>query len=57
VPNRDELGGLAENLNRMNDELGRLYEELELLDTVQVHPTIGMLAPWLSAPLTTIIDG
>ena len=29
VPNRDELGALAANLNRMNDELGRLYEELE----------------------------
>ena len=27
--NRDELGALAANLNRMNDELGRLYEELE----------------------------
>jgi signal transduction histidine kinase len=29
VPNRDELGILATNLNRMNDELGRLYRELE----------------------------
>jgi signal transduction histidine kinase len=29
VPNRDELGALATNLNRMNDELGRLYEQLE----------------------------
>ena len=29
VPNRDELGALAVNLNRMNDELGRLYRELE----------------------------
>ena len=28
VPNRDELGALAANLNQMNDELGRLYEEL-----------------------------
>ena len=26
VSNRDELGELAANLNRMNDELGRLYE-------------------------------
>jgi signal transduction histidine kinase len=26
VANRDELGRLAGNLNRMNDELGRLYE-------------------------------
>ena len=29
VPNRDELGELAANLNRMNDELGRLYQALE----------------------------
>jgi signal transduction histidine kinase len=29
VPNRDELGALAANLNRTNDELGRLYRELE----------------------------
>jgi len=29
VSNRDELGALAANLNRMNDELRRLYEELE----------------------------
>jgi signal transduction histidine kinase len=29
VPNRDELGALAANLNRMNDELGRVYEQLE----------------------------
>src|SRR5882672_490462 len=29
VPNRDELGNLAGNLNRMNDELGRLYRQLE----------------------------
>ena len=29
VPNRDELGPLTANLNRMNDELGRLYGELQ----------------------------
>src|SRR5439155_1851951 len=29
VPNRDELGTLATNLNRMNEELGRLYQQLE----------------------------
>ena len=29
VPNRDELGVLAANLNRMSDELGRLYRQLE----------------------------
>jgi adenylate cyclase len=30
VPNRDEMGELATNLNRMNEELGRLYDELEV---------------------------
>ena len=29
VPNRDELGTLAANLNHMNVELGRLYHQLE----------------------------
>ena len=29
VPNRDELGTLGANVNRMNDELRRLYGELE----------------------------
>jgi signal transduction histidine kinase len=29
VPNRDELGALAANVNRMNDELRRLYGDLE----------------------------
>ncbi len=29
VVNRDELGALATNVNRMNDELSRLYKELE----------------------------
>jgi signal transduction histidine kinase/HAMP domain-containing protein len=29
VPNRDELGTLAVNLNRMSEELGRLYQQIE----------------------------
>jgi signal transduction histidine kinase len=29
VPNRDELGALSANVNQMNDELRRLYRELE----------------------------
>ena len=29
VANRDEMGGLATNLNRMNDEVGRLTAQLE----------------------------
>jgi len=28
-----------------------------VLDTVQVHRRIGLLAPWPSAPLTPIIAG
>jgi hypothetical protein len=27
----------------------------QVLDTVWVHPRIGMLAPWTSVPLTAII--
>jgi HAMP domain-containing protein len=33
VVNRDELGALAANVNRMNDELRRLYAELESAGT------------------------
>jgi signal transduction histidine kinase len=29
IPNRDELGALAANLNRMSEELGRLYQQIE----------------------------
>jgi signal transduction histidine kinase len=29
VPNQDELGALAKNLNRMSEELGRLYQQIE----------------------------
>src|SRR5437773_4358928 len=29
IPNRDELGALAANLNRTSEELGRLYQQLE----------------------------
>jgi nitrate/nitrite-specific signal transduction histidine kinase len=29
IPNRDELGTLATNLNRMSEELGRLYQQIE----------------------------
>jgi adenylate cyclase len=30
IPNRDEMGILSTNLNRMNEELEQLYEELEV---------------------------
>ena len=36
VVNRDELGALADNVNRMCEELGRLYEQLELVQPEQV---------------------
>jgi signal transduction histidine kinase/HAMP domain-containing protein len=29
IPNRDELGTLAGNLNRMSDQLGQLYQQIE----------------------------
>ena len=35
VSNRDELGTLATNLNRMSDELGRLYEQIEARNGVR----------------------
>ena len=29
IPNRDELGGLASDMNRMSEELGRLYAQVD----------------------------
>jgi len=54
VPNRDELGALAANLNRMNDELGRLYEELA---TVSRHKSefLANMSHELRTPLNAII--
>jgi signal transduction histidine kinase len=54
VPNRDELGALAANLNRMNDELGRVYEELE---TVSRHKSefLANMSHELRTPLNAII--
>jgi signal transduction histidine kinase len=54
VPNRDELGALASNLNRMNDELRGLYEELE---TVSRHKSefLANMSHELRTPLNAII--
>ena len=54
MPNRDELGALAVNLNRMNDELRRLYEELE---TVSRHKSefLANMSHELRTPLNAII--
>jgi signal transduction histidine kinase len=54
VKNRDELGALAVNLNRMNDELGRLYEELE---AVSRHKSefLANMSHELRTPLNAII--
>ena len=54
VPNRDELGALASNLNRMNDELGRVYGELE---TASRHKSefLANMSHELRTPLNAII--
>jgi signal transduction histidine kinase len=54
VPNRDEIGALAANVNRMNDELGRLYQELE---TVSRHKSefLANMSHELRTPLNAII--
>jgi len=54
VTNRDELGDLAANLNRTNDELRRLYGELE---TASRHKSefLANMSHELRTPLNAII--
>jgi signal transduction histidine kinase len=54
VGNRDELGTLAANLNRMNDELGQLYEQLE---TANRHKSefLANMSHELRTPLNAVI--
>jgi signal transduction histidine kinase len=54
VSNRDELGALAANVNRMNDELRRLYRELE---TASRHKSefLANMSHELRTPLNAII--
>jgi signal transduction histidine kinase len=54
VTNRDELGTLAANLNRMNDELGHLYEQIE---TANRHKSefLANMSHELRTPLNAVI--
>ena len=54
VSNRDELGALGANVNRMNDELQRLYRELE---TASRHKSefLANMSHELRTPLNAII--
>ncbi|MET0166715.1 MAG: ATP-binding protein [Vicinamibacterales bacterium] len=54
VPNRDELGGLATNLNRMNDELGRLYRQLEAANQHKSE-FLANMSHELRTPLNAVI--
>jgi signal transduction histidine kinase len=54
VTNRDELGALAANVNRMNDELRRLYKELE---AASLHKSefLANMSHELRTPLNAIL--
>ena len=54
VPNRDELGGLASDLNRMSDDLGRLYGQLEAANRHKSE-FLSSMSHELRTPLNAII--
>jgi signal transduction histidine kinase len=61
VPNRDELGTLASNLNRMSEELGQLYRQIEekskQLETANKHKSefLARVSHDLRTPLNAIM--
>ncbi len=54
VANRDELGALAANLNRMSDELGRLYRQLAAANQHKSE-FLANMSHELRTPLNAII--
>jgi signal transduction histidine kinase len=54
IPNRDELGALAANLNRMSEELGRLYRQLEAASRHKSE-FLANMSHELRTPLNAII--
>jgi signal transduction histidine kinase len=61
IPNRDELGTLAANLNGMSEELGRLYRQIEeksrQLEAANKHKSdfLARVSHDLRTPLNSII--
>ena len=54
VENRDELGTLASNLNRMSDELRRLYEQIEMANRHKSE-FLANMSHELRTPLNAIL--